>query len=908
MNFVQQRLQGLLMTETKHPWVTFWIALFLTAVSIFYTVRHLGFQTGQMDLISSEHRLVKLSESVEQFEDLDTFLVAIENQDVSRSLKFLHALVPLLESDHENYMQIFYRMEPKLFRPWALLYLEKEDLRSIRENVQQHHYFIKNLVMAPSLFNFFRQVNEEMASRMVHELFTGFLDEKAEAEKPLNLDFLIRTLRAMDRWLGGETFVSPWESFLIGKSQNDPWESYFWTENRQYLLLFVTPTKKEKSFVNTKHALDSLRMTIEKTQVDFPGIRVGVTGPKALDTDEMGMAFYDMNLATILSIVGLTILLVLFWRGFRRPLLELITLLVALSLTFGLTTLLIGHLNILSITFAPLLLGLGIDYGVHWFARYHEEEEARRSSKKEALQTTMVQLGPGILLAGFAASLSFFPLVLTRFKGLMELGIICSVGMAIIILTTLCLLPVLILIFNRRKQDPPHISSTVQVQSLFKLTKLRSLIILTVAGVGFMLSLWGAGKVRFDLNMLKLQSQGAESVIWEKKLIKDSRRPSMYGIVLARSLEEVRSKTAALQALPTVSETQSVKNLLPDQQKEKINLLREIKPFLTDVGPLQLPEGSVNLSELDEVFGRIRFKMMDSNQTRWDFGKPLESQMKQVRDLIDVLRQRFRSLEKLHLSRLLKDFEKAFIQDLNDKIDLLLTNINSPPMEPKDLPESMLQRFVGKDHLFPIRVFPSLSIWEPENLGKFVNDLQSVDPDAIGDPVTLYVFTRAFRDGCIKAALYAVILIVILLLLSFRSLLSSVVAMAPLVVGTAWTLGLMYLLGINLNLANSLFLPLVVGAGVEYGIIVVQRWRQRKDDANVILPRSTAIGVILAGLTTTVGFGSLTLSRHQGIYSLGLLTTIGSLSVLIAAIFFLPALFQILTKVSKKESLENSPP
>jgi predicted RND superfamily exporter protein len=122
-------------------------------------------------------------------------------------------------------------------------------------------------------------------------------------------------------------------------------------------------------------------------------------------------------------------------------------------------------------------------------------------------------------------------------------------------------------------------------------------------------------------------------------------------------------------------------------------------------------------------------------------------------------------------------------------------------------------------------------------------------------------------------------------------------AMMPLAVGTVWTFGLMHGFGVDLNLANSIFLPLVVGAGVEYGIIIVQRWRQREvENRDVVLPFSTGQGVILAGLTTTVGFGSLTLSNHQGLYSLGLLTMIGSLVILAAAILALPALLQLLTK------------
>jgi predicted RND superfamily exporter protein len=155
------------------------------------------------------------------------------------------------------------------------------------------------------------------------------------------------------------------------------------------------------------------------------------------------------------------------------------------------------------------------------------------------------------------------------------------------------------------------------------------------------------------------------------------------------------------------------------------------------------------------------------------------------------------------------------------------------------------------------------------------------------------VFTRAFRDGCIKAALYAVIFIFIFLLLTFRDLKATLLALVPLLIGTAWTLGLMHLFKVDLNLANSLFMPLVVGAAVEYAIIILHRWRQKeKNKEGVVLPFSTAMGVILAGLTTTVGFGSLMISSHQGIYSLGLLATIGSLSILAAAVLFLPALLQ----------------
>lgn len=893
MNWVQKGLRKVLIVVTARPLLTLCVALALAALSIFYTVANLGFLTSQKELISPSHRLMKLSEQMDQFEDLGGFVVAIENQNPSRSLKFLHALAPRLEADREHYHQIFFRVEPKLFKRWALLYLEKKDLLILRDSLHEYRGFIQNIVQSPTLTDLFRQINQEMTSRMVGELFTGFLEEKSteDGKEPLNLDFLIRVLREMKEWLDGDaSLVSPWESFLTKQSWGvTSEEGYFWTENKRYLLLFVTPRKMGSHFTTGQESLIALRNTIAEVQTDFPGIQVGVTGPGALDEDEMGVALKDMGLATMLSLAGLTILLVLFWRGIRRPILAVTQLLVALSLTFGLTTLLIGHLNILSVSFAPMLLGLGIDYGVHWVSRYREEHETRGASKKEALQATMTKLGPGVLLAGLSAAFSFFPLVLTGFRGLMELGIICSIGLITATMMTLCLLPALILMFDKTKDTARPPLPSGPVKPLLKFSKSQALFVLVIACVGSVFSLWGASQIRFDLNMLRLQSRKSESVKWEKKLIEDSKHPSMQGAVFARSLEEVERKTKALEALPSVSRVESVVSLLPPDQKEKIDLLQEMKPLLAGIHPFQIPSGTVNLSKLNEILGRIHFKMLDSG---WEVSPSVKAQMKEVGVLIGDLRQRFRSTERSRLLHRLQTFETALIGDLNDKLDDLQASINAPPMRVDDLPKTLLELFVGKNGLYLIRVFPAQNIWEPEILGKFVDDLRAVDSDAIGDPVTLYFFTKAFRDACIVAALYAAAFIFLLLLVTFRSLLSTLLAMTPLVVGTIWTFGVMQAFGVDLNLANSIFLPLVVGAGVEYGIIIVQRWRQR--EAGVILPSSTGQGVILAGLTTTVGFGSLTLSSHQGLYSLGLLTMIGSLVILAAAVLFLPALLQLL--------------
>jgi hypothetical protein len=293
---------------------------------------------------------------------------------------------------------------------------------------------------------------------------------------------------------------------------------------------------------------------------------------------------------------------------------------------------------------------------------------------------------------------------------------------------------------------------------------------------------------------------------------------------------------------------------------------------------------------LNRVFSRIRFKMIDSSSSEWGAAKPLQAQMREVRELIDAIRADFGAIDRPKLLGRLKWFETRMFVDLNDKLSLLHENMESRPLTVQDLPGPLRDRFVGADNLYLLRIFPTGNVWDPQFLGRFVKDLRSVDPDVTGDPVTLYVFTKAFRDAVVKAALYAVFFIILFLAVTLRSPVPVLAALAPLVMGTLWTLGLMHVFGIDLNLANTIFMPLVVGAGVEYGIIIVQRWKQSSDPAAFSLPVSTGMGVVLAGLSTTVGFCSLMISRHQGIHSLGLLTTIGSLCVLGAAVLFLPAL------------------
>jgi predicted RND superfamily exporter protein len=308
------------------------------------------------------------------------------------------------------------------------------------------------------------------------------------------------------------------------------------------------------------------------------------------------------------------------------------------------------------------------------------------------------------------------------------------------------------------------------------------------------------------------------------------------------------------------------------------------------------PQSPPDPQELAAILGRIRFKLSQAKDSDWKPGsKPAQEQLDEANVLLNQVIARLIAEATPHQADRLASFEQQFFDDLRDKFDLLKTSVATTSIpQIQDLPKKVRERFISDKGNYLIRVFPSIDIWETEPLGRFVRDLRTVDPNVVGDPILLYHFHAAFKNACLWAAGVALLAITVLLLFLLRSLKMTSLALMPLLVGTALTLILMWLLNIPFNQANVLFLPLILGEGFVYGVIILVRWQLEESARAITLPASTAKGVALASLTTAFGFGSMMISGHQGTFSLGLLSTVGSLCVLVAALSVLPAFLRLL--------------
>ncbi|MGO9375087.1 MAG: MMPL family transporter, partial [Syntrophobacteraceae bacterium] len=359
------------------------LALLGVIASIWLAAVRLEVRTDQLELISTRLPLIAKAKALDEFDfhGKTTFALVVRGPTQDRAIAFMNAIVAKIQADPEYFQGVFYRINPDEFKKWLLYYLDENELVRIKNTLEQNLMLVQKMAEDPDLLNFFKLVNHDMASRMVGELFTGFLDEKITPEKsgskpePLDLEFLIKVLDGFSQYLAGTPkYVSPWSSFFKSGAWDLEKEGYLWEGKKKLLIAAVMPSKVSGEVSRTQGPLSRLRQYIHELRASaFSDVKAGVTGQEALNNDEMLTAMADMTKATWVSMLGVLLIMVLFLRGFRHPLIILLSLAVGLCWTFGWTALFIGHLNILSIVFAPMLCGLGVDYAIHWFARYEEE-------------------------------------------------------------------------------------------------------------------------------------------------------------------------------------------------------------------------------------------------------------------------------------------------------------------------------------------------------------------------------------------------------------------------------------------------------------------------------------------------------------------------------------------------------
>ncbi len=903
----ERYLGALADTINRWPWVFVVAGLALAIVAGIYAKRNLEFKTSRNDLIGRDSEYWRdYSAYAREFRAEEDYIVVVESPQPARNRAVVDALVAELLAPGNNPNRadppraqqfvaedVFARVNFEPLQRWFLYYLPTNDLVQIRDSLKDFNQLVAILQHDPKLATFFNSMDQMLRQ----------MDNAPEAERQQMVAFvptitaIVRQMAAYDPSQETWRLLSPWANAffseeLVGEAEQQmKWQGYHVFKNGEMYIVLIHPRVPENVPSPEHHAatIPKLHRIIHSVRAQFPGVRISLTGEPVLDNDEMVVSERDATRSSILTVVLVGIVVVAGFRDWLRMLLSITCLVMVIIITMGYATLVIGHLNIITITFTVMILGLGEDLGVQFISRF-EEELSRGADRHGAVRGALTLTAPSIITAGVTNAAAFFAMALSGFTGVIELGVIAGGGMLLATAGMVMLLPAMILTIRRRR-EPARQLAQAQVTRVERAMLRRPHATWITGAVVTAVALALSWRVGFDYNVLNLQSSRLESVETELRLLNADAESTIYAAVVANDLDECRRLHAALTNLPSVATVHSVAELIPEHQTEKAPIIRDIKKRVGDVRFEIPPFDPADVQSVARALGALRLRAGSlAREARERGDSRSEKVLTALADAARAARESLQAGDPATVARRLEQYEKTFYSDLQAQLTLLATQ-SDRPMEIADLPPDIHRMLVGRTGKLLLRVFPQENIWEREPLERFVHEVQSVAPKATGTPRGLYEFIDILLRGYIKAALWAFLVIAVMVYADLRSPLGTALTLMPIVVGTIWMVGALSLLGIRFNPANILTLPLMVGIGVAYGIYVVRRYRE--DGEATFYGKSTGRAVMLSALTAVIAFSSLLIGAHRGIRSLGLVMSIGVVSCLLASLGLLPALLEI---------------
>jgi hopanoid biosynthesis associated RND transporter like protein HpnN len=921
--FLGRLLARLAAAVIRYPRWFFWpqVALFFASIAV--TVFFLEFDTDRNNLVGGKKRYHhNYLEFQKEFPQQDDLVVVVESENVEKNRQFVERLGARMEAaritvpakaDSKELVEIplfkdvFYKGDLPMMGKKALLFVPEKDLGSLRDTLRDDLPFIQKFSQTTNLVSFFDQVNTQFRT--------------APRETNAQTESLVKSLPALERILqqARESLgragapPSPGITALFNAGDEAVSETYITFNHGKIFLVTAQAPRKELS----DDAVERIRQLVEQTKNEVTGVNAGLTGEPVLEHDEMAQSQADTTVAGIVSLVLCALIFIYGYNETGRPIKAIICLLFGLAYTFAFATLAVGHLNILTITFLPMLVGLAIDFGVHLITRY-EEELRHGKSEQEALTKAMVFTGQGIFTGALTTAGAFAAMALTDFKGIREMGVICGGGLMICLIPMMTILPVMLLRGRQNVIDHEHTEAIADKRARIENIWLQRPVLVTIIIVAISaVAAYESRRVIFDYNLLNMQSHGLPAVVYEKKLIASADKSVLFGAVVANDVDEaVRLEKEIRLLTNVVADVQSIAGYINQEPSEKLRLIKEIKAIVSplqfsapDTHPVDIYALSRTLYSLSGYLGQAKIEIGDSEPE-------LLRSVNSLQLAIQDLRRAMLEGEDLAIevrSKTLGAYQQALFDDLRTTFQILQMQDDRAALQPVDLPPALRNRFVGVHGKFLLQVYPKKDVWQRDEQLEFVTALRTKldpqdknDPIITGTPVQLLEYTTLLKDSYIVAAWYSLAAIAVMVLFHFRSLVAVILALLPVGIGTLWLTGLMGALGVPFNPANIMTLPLVIGIGVTNGIHILNRYAEERTPG--ILSRSTGKAVLVSGLTAIAGFGSLVLAQHQGIHSLGIIMSVGIGTCMLAGLTFVPALLGLIgqwrTPSDKKPSAD----
>lgn len=868
------------------------LALLLSVAAVIYTIKNMEFLTGRDDLMPRNASFqVDYRAYRAEFGDQEEIVAVIESDDAEKSTRAADALHARLNRDSGLFREIFYPGGLPFFRKNGLLFMPLDEIKALRRTLTMAAPVLKDLAVAPSVQTLFTSLTAQIDSYL----------KNGNPAALQSLTFMLTTLDKGFKAFDGKSSGMSMDSFLKGSGDGKP--SLLESAGKQQVITML-PVKQEGSFVASEKSIKAARAAMDEIlrKPEFKGVKGGLTGVPVLEYEEMATSQHDIEIATALSLTLTVILLLLAFRGLLNVIAAMVSLIVGICLSFGFATLAVGHLNILSMVFAIMLIGLGIEYGIQVVLRFQEEIK-NGANGISAIETGLTSNIRSIIMAAATVALAFATFAFTDFKGIAELGIIAAGGVFICVITTFTVLPAMLILLERFRKTPNAPSTLPQgngktdlhERPFFRAVFAKPRIVVATTLILSLACLYPTLTMRFDYNLMNLQAKGLQSVEYAYKLMRSKENSGYFAVVTARDKTEARSLTERLEKLPAVDHVVSPLTFVPDMQGEKLAELAALKQTLADVVPVPYEE-NLQVMALPAVFESFRDRVAKLESALAAKKAP---EAKAIGAFLATLDGFFKTLEKEKDNNalgMLRDFQGGMFAELPDKLKMMKESLSAAAVTDSDIPPQLMQRFVGKSGKLLLQVAAKKEIFEREPLQEFVTQVKGIFPGATGEPVMVFESLSVLRDAYLKAFIYAFIGIAIILLINFKSIRYALLGTLPLAAGLLLMIGGMRLMDVSFNSANIIVLPLILGVGIDSAIYIINRYRQGSETPAQVATRSAGIGVFLNALTILFSFGALMVAHHQGVFSIGAVMSLGMVASVAVFLAFLPALLDLYGK------------
>ena len=847
-------------------------ALVMLAIALglsVYAMLALGVNTNENDLFSEDVPYQALRRDWNRaFPSLvDPLVVVVDGETRELALQAANQLAQDLIALPQAFGRIHRPGGGNFFERHAFLYLEPDALDEVLANLHGMQPYLGRLTADPSLRGF-----AQMLSQAARAGAAGDLGDFDLAPIFSRVDAVLR-----DQLAGSPRALS-FTELITGDTPGR-------RDRRRFLL--VQPVVDFQSLQPAERSLLALRERAEGVEKRFgKRVRIRTTGVFPLSYEEMEHLDSQTFVAGSLSFVAVGALLFLGLGSGRLVIASLFTLLAGLGSTAGFAALGVGHLNLISVAFAVLFIGLSIDFAIHLCVSFREHLHEGQEHDA-ALVIAARSVGPSLCLCAGTTAIGFFAFAPTEYAGVAELGVIAGTGMFISLAMNLTLLPALISAWVPATSVAPPTPLSARAQRVLAFPVKHARVVLALTAILSAAGLWLLPRAHFDPNPLRVRDPSTPSVqVFEEMLADGDALPWTLN-VLAPDLPTADKIAERLEALPTVESTRTLTDLVPTFQSVKLDAIEEAAFVLLPslAGELRTPPPSREAQQeaLTELGASLY--TLTASDTLPDRRRAAESL---AQGLIELRERLADSPERAN--ELLTRVEMALVGDLPSSLRFIRRALEPNSISLDTLPREITERNIAADGRARVEILPAQDLGDPALLANYVHSVQRIAPDTFGEALVILetgeVVVRALQQALATAA----VLIGALLLLLWRNGRDAGLVALPLALAALLTTASSVVLAVPFNFANVIVIPLLLGMGVDTGIHLVHRLRRDAALGSQLLQTSTARAVLLSALTTIASFGTLGLSSHLGMASLGQLLALGISLILLCNLAVLPAL------------------